>query len=659
MVPPEGLTERVRTGRGRHNQLPDMTDNELRTPEEIQTPAAENAAEECVAEECVETTSPALDMAEAADEAIDNIEEQPESLRKLHSMTKEELIETLRGIVANDRADANREVAAIKKAFFLIRNREDNQELSAYVEAGNAPETFSATPDAKETELKELLSAFREKRNAYLEEEAERRQANLKKKQDIVARLQTLAEDIDNINLHFSKFHELQQEFRQTGEVPPTNETEIWKAYQQVEELFFDRLKMNKELRDLDFKKNLEAKRALIEQAEALTEASDVIAAFRKLQTLHEAWRETGPVAKEVREEIWEQFKKASTIINKRHQDYFETRKAEEQANETAKLALCAEVEAINPDSLQGYQAWDAATATVKDIQTRWRQLGFASRKTNTALFARFRQACDTFFARKAEYYKQAREDNSANVAKKRELIERAEALLSDVSDRKNVEAMAELQAEWKKTGHIARKQGEALWERFNAACNKFYSERKKTFNARHQEENANLEAKRDIIARLRALLENENRRESLPAVRALQEEWKNIGYVPHKVMDEIYNEYRGLCDEFYESLDRREPRRESRRGRDNRGGDRNRSDRNSAPLSERDRLMRSIETKKGELQTLENNLGFFSVKSKAGNSMVAEFERRIARLKEDIADLTSKIKTMDREAAQATREEK
>lgn len=655
-----------------------MTDNEMKTPaEELQTPATDNNQEcaettspamdlaevadkietadneqgnACTREaECTETTSPAMDLAEAADELTDD---QPERHPRLGSMDKKELIETLRTIVNEQRADAHREVAAIKKAYFLIRNREETKEMEEFVAAGNAPETFSATPDPDEAELKDLLAVFREKRNAYLEEEATRRQANLDAKREIITKLQALADDIDNINLHFSEFHDLQQQFRAIGEVPPTNETEIWKAYQQVEELFFDRLKMNKELRDLDFKKNLEAKQAIVAQAQALTEAPDVIAAFRKLQSLHEAWRETGPVGKEMREKIWDEFKKASTIINKRHQDYFEARKAQEQINEEAKLALCDEVEAINPDALQSYQAWDEATEKVKDIQARWRKLGFASRKTNTALFARFRQACDTFFARKADYYKQAREENNANIAKKRELIERVEALLSDVADRKNAEAVAALQEEWKKTGHIARRQGEALWERFNAACNKFYAERKKTFGARHQEENANLEAKRGIIAKLRELLQNENRRELLPQVRELQEQWKNIGFVPRKLMDEVFKEYRNLCDDFYESLDR-EPRRQRNNGQE-RG--RRQNDRPSAPMTERDRLIRDYDERRTELQTLENNLGFFNVKSKAGNSMVAEIERKIERLRTQMADIAAKVKALEIEAAKAAK---
>lgn len=619
-----------------------MTDNEKLAPaEEIQNPAAQEQA-------CAESESPALEIAEAAERAEADTAPHP----RLGSMNKDELIETLREIVDSQRADANREVAAIKKAYFLIRNREETAEMEAWVEGGNAPETFSATPDPKESELKELLAVFREKRNAFLEAEAARRQSNLEAKQAIIERLKVLAEDIDNINLHFSEFHELQQQFRQTGEVPPTNETEVWKAYQQVEELFFDRLKMNKELRDLDFKRNLAAKQAIIEQANALTEATDVVAAFRKLQSLHEEWRATGPVGKEMRDKVWEEFKKASTAINKRHQDYFEQRKADEQVNEAAKLALCNEIEQINPDSLQGYQAWDEATTNVKDIQARWRQLGFASRKTNMALFARFRQACDTFFARKAEYYKQAREDNSANAARKRELCERAEALLSAEPSRKNAEEMARLQEEWKQSGHISRRQGEALWERFSAACNKFYAERKKTNNARHQEETANLEAKRNIIAKLRELIANtENRRDALPAVRELQEEWKKIGFVPHKLMDEIYNEYRGVCDDFYDSLDR-QPRRAPRQGDRN---DRGRNDRSGgAPMSERDRMARDLEARKAEVQTLENNLGFFSVKSKAGNSMVADIERKIGRLKVQIDELTAKIKAMDIEASKA-----
>lgn len=657
---------------------PDMNANEQKSPEETLN-LSDNAAAcsaECAetsspslsiaevadeqtaaAEACAETDSPALSLAEAADEAeaSEETEDQKEGTRRFHEMSKDELLSNLRDIVNEKRTDSHKEVAAIKQAYFSLRNKETYDQLNAYVEAGNAPETFSADADATESELKDLLAKFKEMRSAYLEAEDARRKANLEAKQAIVEKMRTLAEDIDNINLHFNEFQTLQQEFKGVGEVPPGNDNEIWKEYQTVEELFFDRLKMNKELRDLDFKKNLELKRQIIEQAQKLLEDNDPVGSFRKLQGLHESWREIGPVAKELRDPIWEEFKAVTTAINKRHQEYFEGRKAEEQANEAKKTELCEEIEAIKVDELKGFNAWETATRKIKEIQERWRQIGFATRKNNNALFTRFRQSCDAFFAAKAEYFKQAKEDYARNLEKKIALCERAEALREAGDARKGVDEVVSLQAEWKTIGPVSRKQSDAIWHRFTTACNALFDERKKQNSAKRKEENDNLAAKRSVIERLRALPKDADRRETLNAVRELQNEWQSIGFVPFKYKDKVFAEYRELCDEIYNSLDSRENRRRMSNfeGRvDDMRGDGQRV------MRERDRLVRAYEVKKSELQTYENNMGFFMVKSNAGSSMVRELERKIKKIKDEMAEIQEKIKLVDKADAKSDKKE-
>lgn len=330
---------------------------------------AEAASEACECAErdnvCAEETSPSLDIAAVADQAEG---EKEEPVRNYHSMTKEEMVDALKEIVAAGDMEAHKDVAALKQAFYILHNKQLAEELDAFVSAGNSPETFSATPDENEAVFKTLLADFREKRNAFLEEKEEARRKNLEEKNRIIEELKTLAEDIDNINVHFPKFQQLQQDFKAVGEVPAGADNDIWKAYQSVVELFYDRLKMNKELRDLDFKKNLELKNALIEKAKELTEEPDPIDAFKRLQTLHEQWREIGPVAREIREEIWSQFKELSTVINKRHQDFFQARKASEQANEDAKTALCEKAEAVDMASLKSFADWDKVTKEIIEM---------------------------------------------------------------------------------------------------------------------------------------------------------------------------------------------------------------------------------------------------------------------------------------------------
>ena len=597
---------------------------------------AEEEKAEKESEACAVESSPAMDLAEAADKA--------EETRNYHLMTKEEMIQALKDILASGNLEAHKEVAAIKQAYYTLINRDAMNELAAFVEQGNSPDQFSATPDPSEAEVKALLAEFREKRAAYLEEKDAERKANLEKKNEIIAKLQEIVDDIDNINLHFPEFQQLQQDFRNVGEVPPGSDNDVWKNYQAAVELFYDRLKMNKELRDLDFKKNLETKQTLVEKAKELTTLPDPIEAFRKLQDLHDQWREVGPVAKEIREQIWDEFKEASTIINKRHQDYFQIRKAEEADNEAKKTELCEKVEAIDLGALKSFADWDAKTKEIIEIQKEYKETGFAPRKSNSALFARFRKACDDFFTAKAEYYKKTKDEFKENLAKKEALCEKAEALVPKAEEKGMLEELQTLQKEWRTVGLVRRKAGDEVWKRFCAAVDAFHAARKKHFGAQRSAENDNLKAKQAVIAQLKAIPEDAERKDVIGKIRELQNEWQQIGFVPFKHKDAINNEYRQELSRLFSAFDVRENRQRMRRFEN----DVKKMEGDKGGLGrERDRLVRAMEARQAEIKTIENNLGFFKFSS-AGNPMVKDFERKIEKIREDIAQIQEKIDLID-----------
>lgn len=561
--------------------------------------------------------------------------------RRFHSLDKEGLVAELKRILDENDMEAHKDVTSLKQAFFNIKTKENLEQLNAFIDEGNNPAEYVSAVDELENEFKNLYSEFKERRTAHLEAEESRKAANLEKKNEILNALQAITEDIDNVNMKFPEFQQLQQDFKAIKDVPASAETEVWKRFQTLTEQFYDHLKMNKELRDLDFKKNLEAKRGLIEEAKKLEEVADPVAAFRSLQTLHNDWRNIGPVAKDIREELWEEFRTVSAVINRRHQDFFEQKKAEEQANEEAKTRLCEEVEAIDLSALKTFTEWNEMTQRVLDIQKRWKECGFAARKANTALYARFREACDKFFTTKSEYIRSTRDTLAENLKLKTTLCEKAEAL-KDLGD--NAKATAEvlkLQAEWKKIGSVPRKQSDEIWQRFQTACNYFFDERKKESKRRHEEESANLEAKRKVIDNLKALPKDGDRREVIGRVKELQAQWQEIGFVPFKLKEKIYQEYRAVCDELYGAYESKESRQRMSNYQNRVAelkGD------NTQIGRERDRLFRALEARKAELKTIENNMGFFSVKSSAGNSMLKDMERKIKRLKDDMAEIKQKI---------------
>lgn len=574
---------------------------------------------------------------------------------RYHSMTKEQLMEELKRIIESEDLNAHRSVAAIKAAFYAIRSKEAYEELERFVQEGGDPAAFSSQPDASESAFKDLLAVFRDRRNSYLEAEEQTRMENLSVKKELLERMKAIAADIDNVGANFQTFRQLQQDFRSEAPVPAGAESELWKNFQTVNETFYDCLKMNKELRDLDFKKNLEAKRAIIERARELSEAEDVISAAARMQGLHAEWREIGPVAKELRDSIWEEFKGFSTIVNRRHQEHFEKRKADEQANEQAKEALIQTLASMDLESLKTMGAWDEAGKKVIELQAQWRTLGFASRKNNTTLYSRFRTLCDEFFSRKNEFFKSVKDTYSENLRRKIALCERAENLGAEENVHKAAEQIAALQAEWKTVGPVARKHSDDVWKRFTKACNAIFDARRKAFSAQRSVEQNNLAVKREIVEALRALPIDGDQREVLAKVRELQTRWQETGHVPFNLKDALRDDYRTACDRLYDAYKASAARRNVQKFE-------NRMDRMKGDARgvnrERDRLVQALEQKKSELNTINNNLGFFNVKSSAGSSLVKDIERRASKIQAEIDQIKEKIKVIDTRKADEDSEE-
>ncbi len=613
----------------------------------LHTDAAATAADavENEVNDCQQTPAAEVETSEPAD-----AEKRHEARGgKYASLTKEELVKALEELVEKPFDEVKDEVPQIKAAFFAVRKEEQAREKAEFLAAGNDEAAFAAKDDACEARIKELLQQLKEKKAAYNAQLEAVKKQNLDKKRKIIDEINNISADADNINKQFSHVQELQQEFKAIGEVPAPNVTDIWKEYQMAVERFYDLLKMNKELRDYDFKKNLEIKQQLCAEAEALDDESSIVDAFKKLQELHNTWRETGPVAKELREGLWARFKAASAAVNKKYQAFFEERKQSEKANADAKTALCEKIEAIDTAALKTYAAWTDATDSIIALQNEWKKLGFASKKVNNALFARFRKSCDEFFALKAEFFKKTREELAANLAKKTELCEKAEALMDSTDWKKATDSLVELQKEWKTIGPVVKKHSNAVWKRFHTACDHFFDAKKKKVSGVHAVEHANLKSKNEIVASINALVEQEDAdaAEAAKQVRELMAKWQEVGHVPYKEKDKAYEAYRAAVDKAYDKFDMKATRArlanfESSIAKMGSG---------DKVQRERERLVRTYEQRSSELKTYENNLGFLSARSKAGNTIVKEMERKIAKIKEDLAMLEKKIKVIDEKA--------
>lgn len=567
-----------------------------------------------------------------------------ESLTNYAAMDKKQLVEVLQNLAQQPVNEVKEDVVRVRVAFAAIRKEELAKEKEAFIAKGNEEAAFAPAADELEEQFKSLYAEIKEKRAAYNAAQDALKAENLAKKREIISKINEIAEDADNVNRQYSTVQQLQQDFKAIGEVPSENDTEVWKSYQVAVERFYDLLKMNKELRDYDFKKNLEQKQALCAEAEALDEEADIVDAFKKLQQLHTSWREIGPVSKEIREELWTRFKNASAVINKKYQSFFEERKANEKKNAEGKEALCVKIEAISTDNLKTYAAWDEATKAIIGLQEEWKKLGFASRKVNTELFARFRKSCDEFFAKKAEFFKRMKDELAANLAKKIELCEKAEALKDSTEWKKTTDALIALQKEWKTVGPVVKKHSDAVWKRFIAACDAFFEEKKKQNVNVHSVEHENLKQKKDIIVQINSILENKETEDAPNKVRELMKKWQEVGHVPYKEKDKVYAEYKAAIDKAFEQLDMKAKKARMA----NFANSINQMSDTGKVYHERERLVRAYEMKSQELKTYENNLGFFNAQSKSGNSLVKEMERKIANIKEEIAMLEQKIKLID-----------
>ena len=577
-----------------------------------------------------------------AEETI--VEKPTENASKLS--TKEEVLLRLKE-VAQDAENANKqELDGLKQTFYKIHNAEIEAAKKTFVENGGAEEEFIAQPSGVEEEFKSLMAAIKEKRSALAAEIEKQKEENLQVKLSIIEELKELVESPDDANKSYNEFKKLQQQWNEVKLVPQAKVNELWKNYQLHVEKFYDILKLNNEFREYDFKKNLEIKTHLCEAAEKLADEQDVVSAFHQLQKLHQEFRDTGPVAKELRDEIWNRFKAASTAVNRRHQQHFEALKETEQHNLDQKTVICEIVEAIEFDQLKTFAAWETKTQEVIALQNKWKTIGFAPQKMNVKIFERFRKACDEFFKKKGEFFKLLKEGMNANLEKKKALCEKAESLKDSTEWKETAEILTKLQKEWKTIGPVSKKYSDAVWKRFITACDYFFEQKGKATSSQRSVEQENLEKKKAIIARLTAIDETTDADEASKEVRELMKEWNNIGHVPFKEKDKLYKQYHGLIDQLFDRFNisasnKKLSNFKSSIGNIQSGG-------SQSIYREREKLVRTYENMKNELQTYENNLGFLTTSSKKGNSLLTEINRKVEKLKADLELVLQKIKVID-----------
>lgn len=561
--------------------------------------------------------------------------------------TKQEVVERLKEIAASDEAPVKDEIDLLKTVFYKLHIAEREARLKEYIDGGGNPETYQVVPDQDEETFKAQMAVIREKRAQIMQQQEAEKQANLEKKLEIIEKIKAMATSPDEAGKSYNEFKELQQQWKDIKNVPADKANELWRNYQLYVEQFYDLLKLNSEAREYDFKKNLEMKTKLCEAAEKLADEEDVISAFHQLQELHQQYREIGPVAKELREEVWARFKAASTVINKRHQQHFEDLRAKEEENLARKTTLCEKVEELGKAENKGAADWEKRSKEIIDIQNEWKTIGFAPQKMNVKIFERFRAACDDFFGRKAEYFKALKVTFSENIEKKKALVEKAQALADSTDWKATSDKLIALQKEWKTVGMVPKKLGDQLWQEFLGACNKFFEARNAAGAGQRNEEHANLEKKKGIIEQLKALAENaaEATKEK---VQALTEEYNKVGHVPYKEKDKLYEAYHEVLDRIYKELNISTKRR---RLNDFKANIKNVAKRGEEALdNERGRLARRFEQLKQEIQTYENNLGFLNASSKKGNSLIDEMNRKVQHLRDDLELVRQKIKAIDDE---------
>jgi len=595
---------------------------------------------------------PDIEESIPASEEIDlaDLLEEPVNKKEIDQWDKSRILDRLTEIVHLDINESiKNEIEACKQAFYKIKKAEVEEAEKAFIDGGGTKEDFKPEPDESEEKLKELLTVYRDKKTSLAAETEKIKEKNLAAKKQIIEKLKELIESKDDFYKVYNEFRKLQQQWKETKQVPQAAANDLWKDYQHYSEKFYDLLKINNEMRDYDFKKNMELKQTLCESVEKLENEKDVISAFYQLQKLHQEWREIGPVAKELREEVWSRFKKASSIINKRHQEHFESLRLLEQRNLEDKTALCVEVETIDYSKLSTFKDWDEQNKKVLDYQEKWKTIGFAPKKSNVKVFERFRAACDVFFRNKSEFYRSIKDTMDVNLEKKKALCEKAEALKNSQEWKESTDQLIALQKEWKSIGPVSRKHSDAVWKRFINACDYFFEQKNTHFSSQKTEEVDNLKKKKEIIEKINAIDVNLPTTEAVAIIRDLITEWNRVGFVPFREKDKIHKEYRKAVDKHFDrlKLDESERRLQTFKSSlsDISSGDEKSKNK---LLNERDKLMRTYERLKSDIQTYENNIGFLSVSSKGGGGLMKEMNRKISSLKEELNLIIKKIEVID-----------
>ena len=573
-----------------------------------------------------------------------NAEEQVETTSRL--TTKEEVLARMKELALNAESAGKQELDSLKQSFYKFHNAELEAAKKQFIDNGGSEEDYAPQSDAIEEEFKNVMAIIKEKRSAQMAELERQKEENLQIKLSIIEELKELVESPDDANKSYTEFKKLQQQWNETKLIPQAKVNELWKSYQLYVEKFYDILKLNNEFREYDFKKNLEIKNRLCEAAEKLADEEDVISAFHQLQKLHQEFRDTGPVAKELRDEVWNRFKAASTVVNRRHQQHFEALKEAEQHNLDQKTVICEIVESIEYDELKTFSAWENKTQEVIALQTKWKTIGFAPQKMNVKIFERFRHACDDFFKKKGEFFKTLKEGMNENLEKKKALCETAESLKESTDWKATADTLTKLQKEWKTIGPVPKKHSDTIWKRFISACDYFFEQKNKATSSQRSVELENMEKKKEIITRLSAIDESIDTEEASKQVRELMKEWGTIGHVPFKEKDKLYKQYHSLVDQLFERFNISASNRKLSNFKSNisniqSGG-------SQTLYREREKLVRVYENMKSELQTYENNLGFLTSASKKGNSLLTELNRKVEKLKADLELVLQKIKVID-----------
>ena len=564
----------------------------------------------------------------------------------VQKLTKEEILAKLKEVVADVENVAKPEIDGLKQSFYKLHNAEQDAARKLFIENGGAAENFVPQTDCVEEEFKNIMSVIKEKRSALTAELEKQKEMNLQVKLSIIEELKELVESPDDANKSYTEFKKLQQQWNEVKLVPQAKVNELWKNYQLYVEKFYDLLKLNNEFREYDFKKNLEIKTHLCEAAEKLADEADVVSAFHQLQKLHQEFRDTGPVAKELRDEIWARFKAASTTVNRRHQQHFEALKEVEQHNLDQKTVICEIIEAIDYKELTNFASWESKTQEVIALQNKWKNIGFAPQKMNVKIFERFRKACDEFFRKKGEFFKSLKEGMNENLEKKRALCEKAEALKDSTDWKATADELTKLQKEWKTIGPVAKKYSDAVWKRFISACDYFFEQKNKATSSQRSVEQENLEKKKAIIEKLNAIDDQMDTEEATQLVRDLMKEWNGIGHVPFKEKDRIYKQYHSQVDKLFEHFNISVSNKKLSNFKSTISSIQEGSP--QALYREREKLVRAFDNMKNELQTYENNLGFLTTSSKKGNSLLTEINRKVEKLKADIELVKEKIKVVD-----------